>query len=558
MGPRLLVSPDFLQSINTNILPRDTATYDVGSDTLRWNNGYFAGVIDAGGFEVSGEALSLKHLADVDDALSPADGQVLTYDATLGVWTAKDVSGIGGATTFLELTDTPSSYTSSGGYLVRVKSTEDGLEFVAGGSGSGIDADMVDGYHASDFALSSHTHDASDITSGTLTRPFKITSGDSYINNYGLCIGGTSRRTSGEGLELYGGTSSALISVQDGNGRIQMKWNATRGTNETFLVGGENAGRWEFNPNSEETELFAIYFGDGSGTSAGDTINWQTALLFGTDGLKVFFGGMFPGSDDDLDLGSSSLRWKTIYVNSIRLYGEEQDTDSRYWGGYFIKGWSYWRHGSESDISYITDETSPVGTEVIELSSYVWVHGPRIRLERDKNYIVEFWVKKVAEGTDTSGKLYMVVAEYDANGNPINGDGTDYHYPLKGYAQTNLPLGEWVHFRFLVGPDGTKDHHSDARYISLGFIANYATGNDTLRFTGFRIRPVGRYFNIIPEKDASYDLGSSSLRWKNAYFSGTVYIGGDPAVKGANGTKNIFVASTAPTAEATNDIWIQI
>lgn len=29
-------------------------------------------------------------------------------------------------------------------------------------------------------------------------------------------------------------------------------------------------------------------------------------------------------------------------------------------------------------------------------------------------------------------------------------------------------------------------------------------------------------------------------------------------VKGANGTKNIFVSSTTPTAEAVYDIWIQI
>ena len=36
------------------------------------------------------------------------------------------------------------------------------------GSGSGLDADLLDGQHASAFALASHTHAASDITSGTL------------------------------------------------------------------------------------------------------------------------------------------------------------------------------------------------------------------------------------------------------------------------------------------------------------------------------------------------------------------------------------------------------
>lgn len=38
---------------------------------------------------------------------------------------------------FLNLVDTPSDYTGYGGYYLRVKSGEDGLEFVAGGGGGG-------------------------------------------------------------------------------------------------------------------------------------------------------------------------------------------------------------------------------------------------------------------------------------------------------------------------------------------------------------------------------------------------------------------------------------
>lgn len=41
------------------------------------------------------------------------------------------IDGAGGATTFLELTDTPNSYVGAGGEYVAVKVTEDGLEFVA-------------------------------------------------------------------------------------------------------------------------------------------------------------------------------------------------------------------------------------------------------------------------------------------------------------------------------------------------------------------------------------------------------------------------------------------
>lgn len=45
--------------------------------------------------------------------------------------------GGGGAQSFLQLNDTPSSYTGYGSYLVRVKPTQDGLEFVPAASGGG-------------------------------------------------------------------------------------------------------------------------------------------------------------------------------------------------------------------------------------------------------------------------------------------------------------------------------------------------------------------------------------------------------------------------------------
>jgi len=143
---------------------------------------------------------------------------------------------------------------------------------------------------------------------------FQANGADCYIDAYGLVIGNTSGRASGERLELYGPNSSMILSVQDGNGRIQMKWNATRGTNETFLVGGENAGMWEFDPVEPETGLFKVRFADGSNASAGDAISWQDILQVGTSGMKLFKSGFYPGSDNALDIGSSSLRWRDIYI----------------------------------------------------------------------------------------------------------------------------------------------------------------------------------------------------------------------------------------------------
>jgi len=90
-----------------------------------------------------------------------------------------------GVTTFLGLTDTPSSYTGEGGKFVRVKATEDGLEFatVSGGGGGyatiqeeGISLTqrtvinfIGDGITASDDAANSRTNITLDATLNSIS-----------------------------------------------------------------------------------------------------------------------------------------------------------------------------------------------------------------------------------------------------------------------------------------------------------------------------------------------------------------------------------------------------
>jgi len=58
---------------------------------------------------------------------------------------------IQGATLFTDLNDTPNSYTGMGGRVVQVDPQEDKLRFAPPGEGSLVDADKLDGLHASDF-----------------------------------------------------------------------------------------------------------------------------------------------------------------------------------------------------------------------------------------------------------------------------------------------------------------------------------------------------------------------------------------------------------------------
>ena len=99
---------------------------------------------------------------------------------------------------------------------------------------------------------------------------------------------------------MDGASSSYLISIQDGNGRVQHKWNATRGIAETYLNSSEPALKWDFDPVTPNTDLWRIYYGTNVGAVAGNTIPWQTVMSLGLttfqyDGNDVYHEGNVAG-----------------------------------------------------------------------------------------------------------------------------------------------------------------------------------------------------------------------------------------------------------------------
>lgn len=176
---------------------------------------------------------------------------------------------------------------------------------------------------------------------------------------------------------------------------------------------------------------------------------------------------------------SSNLANKLQVAGSMSVYDDAQNSDSRYFGEVIERGWV----PSIGSVSYATVSDAPVGNVVARATSYTWVYGPRIALDRTKDYLVEGWVRY------TSGSpavWYFCVQNYDANGNNLSGDGTDWHYPVSGAT----PPTTWTKFTFIVGPNGVKNHHANAKFISVGWIANYTSGNATYEFCGWRIRPL--------------------------------------------------------------------
>jgi hypothetical protein len=73
-------------------------------------------------------ALSIEALSDVDNSMTPSDGQFLKWDNGSGHWTSAAVPG--GVSNFVELNDTPVNFTGAADYLCVVNSAGTAVEFI--------------------------------------------------------------------------------------------------------------------------------------------------------------------------------------------------------------------------------------------------------------------------------------------------------------------------------------------------------------------------------------------------------------------------------------------
>ena len=158
------------------------------------------------------------------------------------------------------------------------------------GSGSGLDADTLDGQQGSYYAP---------LAAPALTGDVKA------VNMLAVGTSGTPRLTGqSDVIEIHGNTASFHMGVQDGSGRVQMRWNASKGTNPTYQVSNEPSARYEIlDVTSVADSLWKIDHA-GNGT-AGSTIAYTNILSLGTttftyNGNNVWHAGN-DGSGSGLD-----------------------------------------------------------------------------------------------------------------------------------------------------------------------------------------------------------------------------------------------------------------
>ncbi|WP_299440108.1 tail fiber domain-containing protein [uncultured Aquimarina sp.] len=133
------------------------------------------------------------------------------------------------------------------------------------------------GNHTATQDLNLNTNNITGVST-TTSNTFISTAANATVNNTSL--------NGGEGIVMPGVTSDYLISVQDGNGRVQHKWNASHGINETFIAGNEDAAFIDINAtaNTDNDAWIEFKHADGISAAAGDPISWNTQMIINQGG----------------------------------------------------------------------------------------------------------------------------------------------------------------------------------------------------------------------------------------------------------------------------------
>ena len=203
------------------------------------------------------------------------------------------------------------------------------------GAGSGLDSDLLDGFHGSQY-LRSDANDTADGTIGFNGGAGAATiAGDSDIRfNNGAWTGNSCKiQHHSNYLYIQSGSSGHVFRHSSGDNRwlIDDNGHFVPGTDSTFNIGT--------NGNRVANGYFDTLYGDGSnitGVSASD--NTKLPLSGGELTGDLITHEVRPDGNNTRSLGTSSARWSEIYTNDLHLSnkGSSNSVDGT-WGDWTIQ-----------------------------------------------------------------------------------------------------------------------------------------------------------------------------------------------------------------------------
>ena len=272
-------------------------------------------------------------------------------------------------------------------------------------------------------------------------------------------------------LELAGTASSTVMDMASGNSQssFAVKWNASSGSQETFLVGSMNAAKWLMDPSNNL--IFGAFSAPGTSQSAGALCN--AGQVFGIDNLgNVSMSG--------------ALTTPNITTSIATVNGPLQVNGDVTFSGRLL---------STNDLSNVSSSTIYVADKLLRLAE---IASPASSATL-QNYISGAGV------TLDDNNLYSIT--WNANGSALNTSGTG----------STLSTNSWR----LAGGDIRLNQQSTTTssvVIEYGLIIDTNAETLLLQKTAGTSGNVGTILSghdILPQTNNAFNLGSASNRWNS-------------------------------------------
>lgn len=288
-----------------------------------------------------------------------------------------------------------------------------------------------------------------------------------------LVLGGADNTTSGTNDGTW------LIGVNDK--KLYLSLNGS--SNATTRLQGQSDGfrvypRLAINGNVNTS--YELYVNGGS--------------LFGDDTTHT--GDALPLATNDVSLGSSTVRWKALYIGTADSYGDSEQPI--YWNAGVPKATTYGlkatvNNGVTSHIAYYSSDRA------ISQADYFWINATSL------HFRTEAFNRTTNVSSDAAGAFYI---RGSAEAGTYNSDYVGAFRWQKWASNQNIGTG--------ISTYGTDGNGGTFWMIRTSSNDGYIT------WTG---KKIGN--SVLPFTNDSYDIGNSNgLRWKHGYFTTGVYVSG--------------------------------